>query len=964
MTRKLEQQLRDVGAKLEKPPASKDALVKLLKTPLKQKEMRDLLKQAGNYLSELDQSPSPSITESMQSCLNAIAQPELLKHQDRDVKLLVATCICEITRITAPEAPYSDDILRDIFHLIVGTFSGLDDINGPSFGRRVVILETLARYKSCVVMLDLECNDLINQMFSTFLGVISDDHPDSVLTSMQTIMVLLLDESEDIQESLDVSKAARGLAMKVIERCAGKLEPYIKPLLISSISGDDTMSDAPFDYHEVIYDIYQCAPQILTGVIPYITGELLADQLDVRLKAVNILGDLFALPGHDISEAFQPLFSEFLKRLADRVVEVRVSMIEHVKKCLMSNPSRAEASNIVSALCDRLLDYDENVRKQVVAAVCDLIAHSLKSIPAETAMLVAERLRDKSLLVKKYTMERLAELYKLSCSSSSHDSVIASELGWIPGKILRCFYDKDFRSETVEVILCGSLFPPELSVKDRVKHWLSIFSGFDKVEAKALDQLLAQKQRLQQDMQKYLSLRTHQESDAPEVQKRMLGCFRAMSRLFNDPAKAEESFQMLNQLKDANIWKLLTTLLDSNTSFLQAWTCRDDLLKILGEKHPLHGFMGVLTMKCSYLLFNKECVKEILSEATSVKSAGSVKNITSCMNLLVVIASFSPSLLGGVEEDLVNLLKEDDNEMIREGIVHVLAKAGGAIREQLAMTSSSVELILERLCLEGSRKQAKYSVQALGAITKDDGLKSLSVLYKNAEGDPKTSHGEINELCLLKIFSIKTLVKSYLPIKDAHLRPGIENLYKILKNMLCFGEISKDIISSHADKDQLKLASAKAVLRLSKYWDKKLPVDLFYLCLNTSQDIDPQLRKLFLSKVHQYIKEKVLDPKYACFFLFNITEPQAPEYKEASNLYPHVRALKYIFISEYILVHFVHALAHHPSFPNLSECRDVRAYEPVYCILRPDSLVEHKMLMFFKVSQELKVSGSTPAGTM
>ena len=45
-------------------------------------------------------------------------------------------------------------------------------------------------------------------------------------------------------------------------------------------------------------------------------------------------------------------------------------------------------------------------------------------------------------------------------------------------------------------------------------------------------------------------------------------------------------------------------------------------------------------------------------------------------------------------------------------------------------TFSSIDLLLERLCLEGSRKQAKYSVQALAAITKDDGLKSLSVLYK------------------------------------------------------------------------------------------------------------------------------------------------------------------------------------------------------------------------------------------
>lgn len=43
---------------------------------------------------------------------------------------------------------------------------------------------------------------------------------------------------------------------------------------------------------------------------------------------------------------------------------------------------------------------------------------------------------------------------------------------------------------------------------------------------------------------------------------------------------------------------------------------------------------------------------------------------------------------------------------------------------------SSVDLLLERLCLEGSRKQAKYSVQALASITKDDGLKALSVLYK------------------------------------------------------------------------------------------------------------------------------------------------------------------------------------------------------------------------------------------
>lgn len=56
--------------------------------------------------------------------------------------------------------------------MIVGTFSGLSDTSGISFDQRVAILETLAKYRSCVVMLDLECDDLVNEMFGTFFVVV------------------------------------------------------------------------------------------------------------------------------------------------------------------------------------------------------------------------------------------------------------------------------------------------------------------------------------------------------------------------------------------------------------------------------------------------------------------------------------------------------------------------------------------------------------------------------------------------------------------------------------------------------------------------------------------------------------------------------------------------------------------------------------------------------------------------
>lgn len=74
---------------------------------------------------------------------------------------------------------------------------------------------------------------------------------------------------------------------------------------------------------------------------------LQTDNIDTRLKAVQLVGDLFALPESAIFETFLPIFSEFLKRLTDRVVEVRMSVLEYVKRCLLSNPSRAEAPQII-----------------------------------------------------------------------------------------------------------------------------------------------------------------------------------------------------------------------------------------------------------------------------------------------------------------------------------------------------------------------------------------------------------------------------------------------------------------------------------------------------------------------------------------------------------------------------------------------------------------------------------------
>ncbi|KAE8731669.1 hypothetical protein F3Y22_tig00002793pilonHSYRG00254 [Hibiscus syriacus] len=241
--KELELQLMEAGNRLAEPASSVDELI-------------PLLDQVESCLSRVEQSPSQSMQNALSPSLKALIAEHLFRHPDDDVKVAVAACISEITRITAPDAPYDDDQMREVFQLIVSSFENLSDKCSLSYIKRTSILETVAKVRSCVVMLDLECDDLIVEMFQHFLKAIRDYHPQSIFTSMVTIMSLVLEESEDIPMELlspilasvkidneEILPVARRLAEKVLKNCASKLRPYLTQAVENlGISYDDYSS--------------------------------------------------------------------------------------------------------------------------------------------------------------------------------------------------------------------------------------------------------------------------------------------------------------------------------------------------------------------------------------------------------------------------------------------------------------------------------------------------------------------------------------------------------------------------------------------------------------------------------------------------------------------------------------------------------------------------------------------------
>jgi hypothetical protein len=244
----LEDQLKDAGSKLLNLPFSID-------------ELLTLLDRVENLLANVQQAPSKSMRSALFPSVKALVADQLFRHANADVKVAVASCISEITRISAPAAPYADDQMKEVFKLIVSSLDNLSNKSSRSYRKMTSILETVAEVRSCVVMLDLECETLILEMFQNFLKSIRDYHPENVFSSMETIMTLVLQESDDISLELltpilasvkrnngEILPVAWKLAERVLENSSTKLKPYL-------IQAVDTLGISFDDYSNIVASI-------------------------------------------------------------------------------------------------------------------------------------------------------------------------------------------------------------------------------------------------------------------------------------------------------------------------------------------------------------------------------------------------------------------------------------------------------------------------------------------------------------------------------------------------------------------------------------------------------------------------------------------------------------------------------------------------------------------------------------
>ncbi|CAN1190738.1 Sister chromatid cohesion protein PDS5 homolog C [Linum perenne] len=222
-----------------------------------------LLQLIEKLLMKVEQRTSASMKEVLIPVMEALIISKFSRHSSVDVRVSIASCYTQFTRITAPDAPYDNKGMKELFKVTVEAFQYLSDSSSPYYTKAVSILNTVAKISSCLVMLDLGSDQLILDMFQCFLQIDRSNHSPDALLAMETIMTQVINENEDVSlailslllaslrnDNQTISPDARKLGEKVMTNCAAKLKTALKETVHS-------LGIALDDYASVVADICQ-----------------------------------------------------------------------------------------------------------------------------------------------------------------------------------------------------------------------------------------------------------------------------------------------------------------------------------------------------------------------------------------------------------------------------------------------------------------------------------------------------------------------------------------------------------------------------------------------------------------------------------------------------------------------------------------------------------------------------------
>ncbi|ETW00966.1 hypothetical protein H310_06611 [Aphanomyces invadans] len=645
--------------------------------------------------SELDKSESTALGREFTS-------ESYLEHSDPHIRLLVASCVTELLRVTAPETPFSDHELYEVFVLLVRVLRETTKNNDIAW---FTLLETLASVKMCNLAVGLipdgghasidddhHPDSLVIDIFRCLFERIQDDHSAKVEANMVSIMVGCLEECDVVSPALletllepllhgDQNPRAYHMAQQVIEKASDHLQNALN-LFFNSVLVDASTAHVPMTsdlkdhVHSLIYETHKIQPSLLLYVLPNVCLQLHVDDMETRSNAIALMGRLFASSHADYGAQYLKNFREFLGRFRDVKKEIRLQMITVCSIVAQRKPDLAPL--IDAELQLRLQDPEWDVRRLVVNEICDLATHSLSSVSTASLREVGERMKDKKVVIRKEAMTGLAQIYaahvSISWTTGSKElSHVAHQLSWIPDYVLKCFAypTQELRLRVVQLI-DDILLPKQSTELFRMKGLLFIWKHLDGGSREALRRVFLERMQCRKIIQQFVALkqqfRQEKTSDATN-RSTLQRSLKEIQPLLPETEGLSGLVEKLATWKDMKLVKHLEVMCSATSDSTIIRQAREDLVKMTGSKTPLGDFMKNICRKLAMTTVNASsvgCLLEILKDDPS----------KACAEVLHLIGTIFPHLLTShietVDELLVHTSPSSSQHLVQTCLLDLL----------------------------------------------------------------------------------------------------------------------------------------------------------------------------------------------------------------------------------------------------------------------------------------------------
>ncbi|KIM42318.1 hypothetical protein M413DRAFT_444743 [Hebeloma cylindrosporum] len=705
------------------------------------------LKTLHTQLAALDQETVD--TSSLNTTHSELINRSLLLHKDRGVKAYTACCLADILRLYAPEAPYNENDLRDIFQFFFRQLSaGFNGPDEPYYNEYFHLIESLSTVKSVILVCDLPSSDeLIHEIFKDLFTIVKRNFTKKVEIFMADILVELIMESNSLpSDALEVimsqfvdsnarlEQPGFRLAVQVCNAAADKLQRHVCQYFGDILLEDDDLDNIRSS-HDLIKRIHRSCPAILHSVIPMLEAEIRADALQPRLIATQTLGEMYAdKGGPDLVKKYPSTWNAWVNRKADIAVAVRLKCVEATPALITNLPEARET--LEELLKAKIHDPDEKVR----AAACKVYSQidyeaALHHVSVDQLHAVTERGMDKKRSVRTEALNSVGRLYNLAYPElESNVKAAIQQFSWIPNEVLVMALAAPETRSLVEQILFDYILPlPSISTSSATKD--------KEVDESAwTDRLLYTTQYLgQKSMDILISLSGLKnirpniydvyletciknnggiiDSDEDATVRKLKVVIQHIAASFADPVKASEDLHSFAKLNENRLYRLMKTCNDPQSDIKSVIKATNEFTKRTEElSSNILSTMTTLLRRGSYIIVNQSSIPVLFKRVVDGEGSTNVRALQraeAAQSLLRVMAKHAPALFKAHVGELCKLTADENKGVVVELAVMALAnivrwdeKIGGNIDKK------TNERIF-RLALDSDWRQAKFAARYL-----------------------------------------------------------------------------------------------------------------------------------------------------------------------------------------------------------------------------------------------------------